>query len=127
MAILVAPMRSAHGEPVSEEKFGTDPMSRRRGCERRSLMALRRQGAERLKAGQFAEAADLLERARAIEPGDCKRGSTLAWRCKGQTDTEALQHFSDLQKERPDLPAHFCTRRYRCWPLANRRSVRRRQ
>jgi len=73
-----------------------------------SLAALRQQGADRLKVGQFAEAADLLDRARAIDPGDPQTRLNLGLALHGAGQhTEALQYFTDLQRERPDVPAPF--------------------
>jgi len=73
-----------------------------------ALTALRQQGADQLKAGQFAEAVDLLDRARTLDPSDPQTRLNLALALQGAgRHTEALQHFIALQKETPDSPAPF--------------------
>ena len=107
--MFVAPIRSSDGEPVSEENIrNRSDVAAAADANDGSLLALRRQGAERLKAGQFAEAAELLERAKAIEPGDPQTRLNLGLALQGaERHTEALQYFTDLQNERPDLPISF--------------------
>jgi len=107
--MFVAPIRSSDGEPVSEENIrNRSDVAAAADANDGSLLALRRQGAERLKAGQFAEAAELLERAKAIEPGDPQTRLNLGLALQGaERHTEALQYFTDLQSERPDSPISF--------------------
>ena len=61
-------------------------------------------GADRLRAGQFAEAVEFFDWARMLDPRDpqTRLNLGLALQRAGR-HTEALQHFTDLQKERPDF------------------------
>jgi tetratricopeptide (TPR) repeat protein len=73
-----------------------------------SLAAFREQGVDRLRAGQFAEAVAFLDRARMLDPRDPQTRLNLGLALQGAgRHTEALQHFTDLQKERPDSTAPF--------------------
>ena len=73
-----------------------------------SLAAFREKGADRLRAGQFAEAVAFLDRARMLDPRDPQTRLNLGLALQGAgRHTEALQHFTDLQKERPDFTAPF--------------------
>src|SRR5262249_26349820 len=71
--------------------------------EKERASALRRQGLEALKAGAFADAIDLLDRALAREPGDAATQLDLGIALQGAgRHTEALEHFAAAQKSMPE-------------------------
>ena len=70
--------------------------------------ALRREGLLRLQNKEFAEAAELLARAKALAPDDreLQLNLGLALQNAGR-HAEALEHFAQLQKSTPQAPASF--------------------
>jgi tetratricopeptide (TPR) repeat protein len=71
-----------------------------------SLIALRHEGLERLKDGAFAEAIELLGRARALDPGDarCQIGLGVALQRAGR-HKEALEPLERARNSFPEDPA----------------------
>ncbi len=61
-----------------------------------------------MKAGEFAEAIELLGRARALDPDDAQTQVNLGVALQGAgRHTEALEYFGRLQKSLPNDPAPF--------------------
>jgi Flp pilus assembly protein TadD/hemolysin-activating ACP:hemolysin acyltransferase len=84
------------GVPVVADDAGTSPA------------ALRQQGLQRLRAGGFAEAIELLGRASALDPHDPQTRLNLGIALQGgRRHAEALEHFGPAQKALPNDPAPF--------------------
>jgi tetratricopeptide (TPR) repeat protein len=83
------------GEPVSADNAG-------------NAAALRQQGLQRLHAGGFADAIELLGRAQALDPNDAHTQFNLGVALQGAgRHAEALEHFGQVQKSLPSDAAPF--------------------
>lgn len=101
-------LREADGEAVAADESNRSELRLSQGGAESPSIALREAGLQRLKAGAFAEAIELLGRAEALDPEDprTKLGLGVAMQRAG-LHSDALELLEWAQKRLPEDPVPF--------------------